>query len=372
MRVAILTVHRAPNCGAMLQAWALKTALERLGHHVSFPDCNHIDCRDRKVPYANAEGLSPLKAIRSTWKNFLRNLGSRDIFLPAMARFDAFRSAHLPELETVPSEFPQHYDAVVLGSDQIWNAAIMKGDTALFLGETVPDGLRLVSYAASFGDHPPTGPDAERLYRAARRMSALGVRERTAFDFFSVPGEFSPVVTLDPTLLIEEDAYVPLRTPCHPDTPYLYVYSLFYSREMWERTKAVAAALGLTPVYTPLHQYTRYRMPKGLSYGVSPDRFLDLIAHADCVMTDSFHGTALSVLHRKRFATICHSPSVGKSRQGALLGDLGLGNRLFTDASPLGDILRTLQRPFEDEALTRLGEKRLASLEWLENALSGR
>ena len=42
MRIAILTFHRAYNCGAMLQAWALKTVLERMGHVVEFPICNHV------------------------------------------------------------------------------------------------------------------------------------------------------------------------------------------------------------------------------------------------------------------------------------------------------------------------------------------
>ena len=34
MRIGIITYHRAYNCGAMLQAWALKTVLERMGHEV--------------------------------------------------------------------------------------------------------------------------------------------------------------------------------------------------------------------------------------------------------------------------------------------------------------------------------------------------
>ena len=31
MRIAIITFHRAYNCRTMLQAWALKTVLERMG-----------------------------------------------------------------------------------------------------------------------------------------------------------------------------------------------------------------------------------------------------------------------------------------------------------------------------------------------------
>ena len=61
MKIAILTFHRAYNCGAMLQAWALRTVLERMGHTIEFPILNHVGETKRwKIPLidANKKGLT--------------------------------------------------------------------------------------------------------------------------------------------------------------------------------------------------------------------------------------------------------------------------------------------------------------------------
>lgn len=372
MKIAVLTVHRAPSCGAMLQAWALKTVLQRMGHVVEFPDCNHINCRGRTKPYLTDPRLRGLKRLRSDWKNFLRNLGSNGIFGPAMARYEDFCRRNLPERQTVPADFARHYDLVVVGSDQIWNEDIMKEDTALFLGETLPEGLRVISYAASIGDVRPSDEKLARIRRAMRRFAAIGVREQSAVELLADACPQPPKVTLDPTLLLTASDYAPIAASVHPREPYLYCYSLFYSEEMWQRTRSLAKRLGLLPVYTPLHQYTRHRMPRGLTYGVSPDQLVDFVSHAQGVITDSFHGTVFSVLHGKPFVSISHAPNREVSRQGMLLGALGgsewLAGPDITDDVAVQRLSQSLPAAFEP----RLAALRAESLGWLSAAVEGR
>ena len=75
MKIAILTFHRAYNCGAMLQAWALRTVLERMGHVVEFPILNHVGERNRWLKLIDFRKRG-MNLIRSFIGRFLLNIFS--------------------------------------------------------------------------------------------------------------------------------------------------------------------------------------------------------------------------------------------------------------------------------------------------------
>lgn len=369
MRIALLTIHRAPNCGAMMQAWALMRALQQMGHEVEFPDLNHIDYRDRTKPFLPDPSLPFMKRLHRGLKNGLRNWKARKIFLPAMQRFADFVSKHMTESRLEPSAFGSRYDAVVVGSDQLWNERIMGDDTDLFLGEGVPAGLPIVSYGTSFGDNPPTGKAAERVLRAMPRFSSIGIRESRGADFLKSAG-FKATVTSDPTLLLTADDYLSVASPSHPAERYLYAYSIFFDTRLLELVREVARRRGIRYVYTPLSQYTSYGMPKDIEYGVTPDRFVDLIAHADCVLTDSFHGTAFSLIFGKPFVSFCRAAVPADSRQGELLRLLGcLEWQRTLDASP-DDVAALLEKPMPPEVGERIAAVRADGRKWLAEQLT--
>lgn len=369
MRIALLTIHRAPNCGAMLQAWALMRALQQMGHEVELPDCNHIDYRNRTKPFLPDPTLPPLKRLHRALKNGLRNWKARKIFLPTMERFASFVRQHMTESSLAPSAFDSRYDVVVVGSDQLWNEGIMGDDTDLFLGTTVSPGLRIISYGTSFGDNPPTGPAAERVLRAMPRFAAIGVRESRGADFLKACG-FEATVTSDPTLLLTPADYLTVASSVPPAERYVYAYSVFFDSRLLELTREVARRRGLRYVYTPLSQYTSYGMPKDIEYGVTPDRFVDLIAHAECVLTDSFHGTALSLIFGKPLVSFCRAAVPAHSRQGELLRMLDcLDWQMRLDASP-DAVLGLLAKPLPSEVGERIAAIRAEGRKWLTEQLT--
>ena len=81
------------------------------------------------------------------------------------------------------------------------------------------------------------------------------------------------------------------------------------------------------------------------------DRFIDcnpfqVIAyfqHADCVITDTFHGTILSVITHRQFASVVRSAGYGNSEKMTdLLGRLGLSDRIVDDLDIVGNKLDEL------------------------------
>ena len=373
MKVAIVTFHRAHSCGAMLQAWALRTVLSRMGHDVVFPNCNSVG-DDRELPSVAYPGAgSAYRRIKMWFRAQADARGARTIFPEVLSRYDAFRRRWLPEADVAPAEFQGAFDAAVFGSDQIWNGSITGNMSDYFTGRFLPDGFRSIAYAASAGDHHiPQGEELCELASDCRRFLSVSVREQSLADALAPHVGMDIPVLLDPTLLLDMNDYACLSTPCHPSSRYLYVYSLEYNFKMLEMAMDIARLNGLELVYTPLYQYTDNKMPRGLSYAVSPDRFLDLIMNSECVLTDSFHGLAFSARCRKPFVVCRFGQDGVESRPACLLRQLGMSGRLvrisLSDTS-FGFVSEALESPFPDDMSERLERLRLRSRGWLAAAL---
>ena len=72
---------------------------------------------------------------------------------------------------------------------------------------------------------------------------------------------------------------------------------------------------------------------------------LEYFRNAECVVTDTFHGTIFSVITHRKFVTIIRK-SVGneygnEEKLGDLLNRLKLSNRMLQDINKLGNLLNT-------------------------------
>ena len=87
MRIAVLTFHWEDNCGAMLQAWALRTVLERMGHQVTFPVRRAMRRQRRWFPLApSMAGVwGAVRAVRTWVAMNVLSVGARDVGLRRLA-----------------------------------------------------------------------------------------------------------------------------------------------------------------------------------------------------------------------------------------------------------------------------------------------
>lgn len=321
MKTSILTFHRTCNFGAFLQAYALKSALSSLGQEAGFVD------------YWPAEHAAAYRLFRREEVNSASAF-ARESFLAAcrLGRRLAFRKAERKYLGlgkkvryTGPSGLSSlDTDCIIYGSDQIWWKDRLhpeSGFDPVYWGDCVPSGIRKIAYAPSMGIMD-TLTDEDKIFISGRLASfdCLSARESGLAGLIGkLTGREVPVV-LDPTLLMpasfwEERSRVIVRDR------YVLLYCLGDNKDLVSRAEEISRSTGARLIILKCGTGSYLNMT-WRSVTASPFDLVSLVRYADYVVTDSFHGTAFSVMFGKPFEVSGLGRNAG--RVTSLLSALGI------------------------------------------------
>lgn len=340
-KIGILTFHIAHNYGAMLQAYALPTAVRKMGF-----DCEVIDYR---FPYIDSwsriERWNDLTAKYGIFWGSLRfvNRMMHGYYSPKNMhiKFDAFEREVIPhsreiyrnkaELNDLP------YDVILFGSDQIWNSALTGGVTEEYIGgfACLP-GTRKIAYAASCGTS-----DFQEESRAAydaylRDFFAISVREESFCETLR-SRSYDAKCVLDPTLLLTVEDWKKIIREGKPAplNKYLLLYIFDEDKRVYDLARAYAKEHHLQIIAIAYHKKDEmYGMTVRTDCG--PLAFLSLFCNAAHVVTTSFHGTVFSILFHKDFHCIPHPKY--HERTDSLLHILELENHNVNELTLLRDV----------------------------------
>lgn len=285
MKIGILTFPTAINYGTALQAAALGKVLADKGNEVRFLDhrCPLID---------STNSIFDIKNVFDV-KYTLAHLYNMSVALKRKKNFSAFQERFIPLAEDKPAAF----DAVVAGSDQIWNYRLTDSDFYYFLD--YPKCGRKIAYAGSFGLSEIDEPYKEKIASLLADFDHVSVREKQAAKIIhEITGNDVPVVC-DPTLLLSKSEWKALIGDKKPDGGYIFVYTVFNSDRIWETAQQLSQKTGLpikTISYSKLH-----RREAVYDFTAGPDDWVNYMMNADYVVTNSFHGVAFSINFRKNF-----------------------------------------------------------------------
>lgn len=352
LKIGILTYHFSDNYGALLQAYSLSQWLMGQGHDVEFINYHpwHVEeggefrrLWDPNRTRANLK-IAYLKLSRIQHALF----GNQ-----AMAtKFDAFRHdilrvtgkklRSLAEVEAYLRTLPQPYDFIVLGSDQIWAASQQFGlDPVYFADFAVPASTRRISYAPSFGKASIDPAHALELRRMLEGLDGVSVREQSgaamAAELIGRPVACVP----DPTILLGD--FSTLTAAPAESQGHVFCYALRSGQGIREVATQVAGA-AKAPILSPYNPHRRWR-EIGRTVFPSPPEWISLLHRASFVVTNSFHGTALSINLQRPFVVV----SLPGTRRGLnerainLLEAVGLRHRFIE----CGDTVAA-QRLFEE------------------------
>ncbi|MEY8688212.1 polysaccharide pyruvyl transferase family protein [Bacteroides sp. AN502(2024)] len=338
MQVGILTFHKTTNYGAILQAYALQKTLENEGFKVSI-----IDYHNNRIYGYYDYRIRSCNHYKTMIGKIIRYHYNKAIWL----RFEAFRHKHiklspscqtLNELQNVESV----YNAVISGSDQVWNPNAIFQDFDAYLLGTV--SCKKIAYAASAGNVMLWEKYLKTYWNLLHRFDAISVREADMVHPVRELSQQEVTLVCDPTLLLEQSDWVSIeQNELNKSLPNGYILVYFLGRNISVPTTALALQkkTGLPIVSIGRKIKGAYR-PK-----VGPAGFLSLFHHATYILTSSFHGTVFSIQYQKPF--LVFGNGAYNSRMHTLLNHLNLQERLITNNCSIGSILSDIDQPIDWE-----------------------
>lgn len=339
MKVGILTFFRPINNGAVLQACAMNSiVLPKMG-----VDSELIDYRirrievDRKlfgmVRIMNEPDL--VKRIRRVFADFVRlpaNHMQRSLYDKFIKKYlKTSNQVYFSHEELV--EKCQEYDAYIVGSDLVWSPLMAEGVNPTYFLDFVKGDVPKIAYAPSIGATDLSGRELEEYKKNLIYLDHVSVREKSAADQLESLTEKTITTVLDPTLLTIDSEWDNFysKTPLIQGD-YIFAISLEKSDRLIETVNQLAYQNNCIVVAfgRKNNKYKGRRVIFTESL-CGPSEFLNLIKYAACVVSNSYHGCAFSIVFHKDFYCIPHSTR--GIRMIDLLNSLGLEERIFCENS---------------------------------------
>lgn len=339
MKVAIITMHCPLNYGAVLQTYALQSYIARLGNDVYI-----IDYRPKYIVY-NQELLYLPDWVKN--KSVLHRFAYYMFKIPhKIKRINLFRKFIKRFLNTTPDEYrnyeellenPPIADRYICGSDQIWGFS--NGgykDPAYFL-KFIKDGNICASYAASgLIPNPLPGEMRDISLPMIKRLGHIALREDSSIKAIEKFIDKPIKLVVDPVFLLSKEEWLQIIPKTrYFNERYILVYAVGNNEGTYQLAKHLSQRENL-PVYCISGSQRRdARIDKYIC--PSPTVFLSLFQNANIIVTNSFHGTAFSILFGKRFY-VC-STDIASSRITTILNSANCASSLI-DVSNIDNALK--------------------------------
>ena len=384
MEILILTQPLHTNYGGLLQAYALQQILKGMGHDVVTDRLGVV----RKLPLWNRALRFLYHAVQFCILKNYRYYPYRYLFVSFDKESKAKRSisinterfvnTHIDTIDLLTRsnesviDAVRQFDAIVVGSDQVWRAT-MSDIPTYFLSFTKAINVKRIAYAASFGTddlNEYSKMDMKIASESIKLFDAVSVREKSGVHLCRDYFKMDAVHVLDPTMLLSKDDYLKLieeeDKPCSENI--LLTYVLDRTQEKNDIIQRVGEALHLSSCENGAVKYFSNVVESNVSECIYPSvsRWVAGFRDAQFVVTDSFHGTVFSIIFNKPFVAILNSKR-GSSRFISLLSVLGLENRLI---STTNDLLEEHLKPIDYTEVNKiLNDWRYLSISFMERHL---
>ena len=356
MKVALAINYDYHDYGGMLQAFATQRFLEKQGIDSDAINFDNVkgDISRRKWKYflSNIMDISIVKEKSRLIEKKIRQKTNARLKAQMAERDNAFDkfctshfkvSRHFDSWDDMAKASQMEYDAVIVGSDQLWLPSNVMAD--YYTLNWVPDKVKKIAYATSFGigNIPQKYKEMYRQYLT--RIDYLSARETSGQEIISELTDRSVPLVNDPALLLDANGWdeVIKDKPIINDK-YIFCYFMgdnpeqrdFVKRLAKEKGLKIVALLHLDQFIETDEHYADYN-----PWNISPDDFVNLVKYAEYVCTDSFHGTVFSIIYSRNFFTFKRFNKKASlstnTRITSLLTRVGLMDRLVENVEERPD-----------------------------------
>ncbi|PJM76398.1 polysaccharide pyruvyl transferase family protein [Bifidobacterium felsineum] len=327
MNIGIITWFDYENYGTKLQAVALQRYLRNLGHNVQLVNFKLDDSKSS----TSLDTRSLVRKIHDKAKYLLLQAAKKKYVADFAARSDSFRNTitsscmltqHITD-ESTYIEVCNQFDALIFGSDQIWNPNwFHKYYYADYDAITTPR----IAYAPSIGVKTIPVNHAEDYIRCLSRFKALSLREQSACDCISQLIGRDATLVVDPTMLINVKDWSKFAGSKRDAKPYVLCYFLSDNRNHWKAACRYAREHNLQLKIIPQTGLAYYQSGD-IEASAGVEDFVRFIRDAEYVITDSFHASVFSIIFSKPFTVFERfNPANPKAQNTRIYNLLDLSN----------------------------------------------
>ena len=370
-KIAILTQPLIFNYGGILQNFALQYVLKTLGCEVT--TINRI----RKP--------SDLKILIGKIKRLLFNHHQNKLIFNSQKaeiykHTKAFIEKNIQCIDAVNSTneslrniCENNYDAIIVGSDQVWRPQYVNNIYNEFFDFLADNSkIKKYAYAASFGADKWMFTDEQtaRCKELIQKFEAVSVREDSGVLLCADFLDKEACAVIDPTLLVPKEVYEALCSQFEKidySKKHLFTYVLDQSAGKDKLINDIVVNYNFEHTTNQAKFSLEGNKDKEfvLEDFIYPEieGWLRGFRDADFIITDSFHGTVFSIIFNKPFFAIVNEQR-GASRFQSLLAKLQLEDRLITINTEISDELFNKKIDFE-KVNSLLGDLKSKALDFL-------
>lgn len=334
-KVGILSMQRIANYGSFLQAYGLKHILEDLGCDVQFVDYHP---GETLIPADGGTGIKRKVSKVLEGLNYNAPLKEKIKFIMYKKNY---AKNYYPYLGiTAEMNYSPELDVLVIGSDEVFNC-VQNNTNVGFSPELFGannNAKKVITYAASFGN---TTVEKLKKYGADKEVASylndidsISVRDKNSGNVVKELTGKEPVYNLDPVLaydFIGKCTDIPTTVP-EENYMIFYGYAGRFSKDECKKIREYADSKDLKIFCIGGVQDACDKF-----IDCNPFQVIAYFQHAECVVTDTFHGTILSVITHRKFISVVRKTGYGNAEKMTdLLGRLGLSDRVVGDLENVG------------------------------------
>ncbi len=311
-KIGILTACRTNNNGTDLQCLAMQQLFSRYGNaEIINYKCEKLE-RSHKLIF----NFSIEQILRIPYRLYL-NISHGN-----------FRRCYFNYSEKIYDkanvrEIGNKYDALVVGSDQIWNLNITGKDMSFFFPW---DNISADKYAYA----PSLGVTDVREWESKYNLSSylkgfkgITVRESSGVSALEKIGVEAEEM-LDPLLAVEPNFWLSMNKP-YKGKPYMLIYQVATEKSEAKAAIEYAQKHGLEIIRLSSFPSRPVKGVKTKSF-VSLKKWLKLVQNAEMVVTDSYHGLSICVAMHTNFRLLLMPEDYQNTRSLSLLNNIGMSD----------------------------------------------
>ncbi len=373
-KIGIVTYFKIYNYGSFLQSYSMVNFLKENNFEPELLDITYNKCLKL---YFKSKVLFKLLLHPGSFQQVkqLRVMGKRSVNKLNDEIISKFNSSFVSDLPIRQVDYFQllddaksdAYSFFIVGSDQIWSPLGIDLKPHKFL-DFAPKYKR-IAYAPSFGVSYIPIYNKKAIKRKLKNIKTISVREESGKDLIQkLIGVQAPVV-LDPTLMMSKKFWM-TATLALKRRPYMLCYFLHRPDNVYcELAEKIAKLKSLEIIYLPYNHSFKEGYENGF-VSAGPFEFASLIRNAEFVLTDSFHGTAFSLIFEIPFFAVPRYKDKQfeqSTRITDILDKLGLSHRFISNVPSVVSTQIDVDFSYATDVLNSL---RIESRQFLLNALN--